>query len=137
MHEWALAEAVLDSISEHAGEGKVLKVRVRFGELQRVDPEIFRTGLEALGSRYPFDPSVVQIEVEGAEFRCNRCRHLWKLAGMSDLDEVEQEAIHFLPEASHVYLRCPECGSADFEIVAGRGVSIAEIEVETGAEGPR
>jgi hydrogenase nickel incorporation protein HypA/HybF len=137
MHEWALAEAVLDSISEHAGEGIVTRVRVRFGELQRVDPEIFRTGLDALSSRYPFDPGVVEVEVERAGFRCVGCGNEWTLDDVSGLDDVKEEAIHFLPEAAHVYLRCPECGSADFEIVAGRGVSIAEIELETSGETSR
>jgi hydrogenase nickel incorporation protein HypA/HybF len=43
---------------------------------------------------------------------------------------VEREAVHFLPEAAHAYLRCPRCGSVDFDVAAGRGVSIVSIELE-------
>ena len=38
--------------------------------------------------------------------------------------------IHFVPELAHAYLRCPDCSSADFEVLGGRGVSIDAIEGE-------
>ena len=40
------------------------------------------------------------------------------------------EAIHLLPETIHVYGRCPSCGSPDFEVVRGRGVSIGSVRGE-------
>ena len=44
--------------------------------------------------------------------------------------EQEREAIHFLPESAHAYLRCPGCGGPDFVLAAGRGVSIEAVELE-------
>ena len=46
------------------------------------------------------------------------------------INEDESESIHFIPEAAFVHTRCPKCGSPDFEITAGRGVSITQIKGE-------
>jgi len=46
------------------------------------------------------------------------------------LNEDESEAIHFIPEVAFVHARCPKCGSPDFEIMTGRGVSITSIKGE-------
>jgi hydrogenase nickel incorporation protein HypA/HybF len=48
--------------------------------------------------------------------------------GDMDIEDDIKEAIHFLPEAVHAYISCPNCGSFDFEIVGGRGVYIRRIE---------
>jgi Zn finger protein HypA/HybF involved in hydrogenase expression len=47
--------------------------------------------------------------------------------GCRDLDEAQSEAIHFIPELAHTYLRCPACASPDFEVVRGRGVWLAQV----------
>ena len=39
----------------------------------------------------------------------------------------EREAIHFVPESAHAFLRCPACKSPDFEISKGRGVWVERI----------
>jgi hydrogenase nickel incorporation protein HypA/HybF len=46
------------------------------------------------------------------------------------LDEDETEAIHFMPEIAHIYIRCPQCKSPDFDIIQGRGVQVGVIEGE-------
>jgi hydrogenase nickel incorporation protein HypA/HybF len=46
---------------------------------------------------------------------------------LRSLDEEAREAIHFLPEAAHAYIRCPKCGSPDFEILSGRGVWLESV----------
>jgi hydrogenase nickel incorporation protein HypA/HybF len=46
------------------------------------------------------------------------------------IKDDEAEAIHFIPEVAFVHARCPKCGSPDFEILKGRGVSIASIKGE-------
>ena len=43
---------------------------------------------------------------------------------------MESESIHFVPELAHAFLRCPDCDGADFEVVAGRGVVLQELEGE-------
>jgi len=43
------------------------------------------------------------------------------------MDEETSEAIHFVPEMAHVYIKCPSCDSPDFEVLEGRGVILASI----------
>ena len=136
MHEWALAESVLESVKNHLNEQKqgkdfqVKSVNILFGELQEIDEEIFRSGLNILLADYPFDEDVIHIESDPALFGCNFCKKEWALQNQAGLSEDEREAIHFLPEAAHVFIRCPGCGSPDFRVIKGRGVSIASIVLE-------
>jgi hydrogenase nickel incorporation protein HypA/HybF len=133
MHEWALAEAVVSSVDrivqEHEGR-RVLAVRLRVGELQRIEMEVFRQGLAIHLEERPYGIEVFQFESDPASFLCNRCGHRWLLESVEGLGEEELEAIHFLPEAANVYLRCPSCGSPDFGLSAGRGVRIASVDLE-------
>jgi hydrogenase nickel incorporation protein HypA/HybF len=135
MHEWALAEAVIATVdrirAEHGGR-PVLAVRVRIGELQKIDREAFGTGLAMSLEGRPYGPEVFQLLTEPASFRCRACGREWRLDDRPELGEEEREAIHFLPESAHVYMRCPGCGSPDFELIAGRGVAIDSVDLERG-----
>ena len=136
MHEWALAEAIVRTVAQQAaqqGIRRVLRVQVQIGQMQQIRPETLeRLVREVVAQEYP--------QVSGADFRfrivptrlsCRRCGHRWPLAeALEALDPDAREAIHFLPELAHSYLRCPECGSPDFQMEEGRGVTIATIEGE-------
>jgi hydrogenase nickel incorporation protein HypA/HybF len=133
MHEWALAEAVIATVEKLRGQNggrPVLAVRLRFGELQGIEPEAFRAGLEAALGNLPYGPGVFQFLQEPAAFQCRACGHRWLLAAAPGIGAEEREAIHFLPESAHAYLRCPGCGGPDFELAAGRGVSIESVEFQ-------
>jgi hydrogenase nickel incorporation protein HypA/HybF len=132
MHEWALAEAVVATVEKirRENDGRpVLRVRLRFGELQNVDLEAFREGLAAALAGLPYGAAAFHFLYEPAAFRCRACGRLWPLADSPGIGPEEREAIHFLPESAHVYLRCPGCGSPDFELAAGRGVLIEAVEL--------
>jgi hydrogenase nickel incorporation protein HypA/HybF len=133
MHEWALAEAVIATVRRHSdehGEAVVRSVTVAFGELQKVDREVFRTGLQMLLKGEDLDETVFCYEQEAASFHCNACERRWGFEDLEDMGEDEREAIHFMPEAAHVYMRCPNCGSPDFRVVGGRGVTVKSITME-------
>ncbi len=136
MHEWALAESVLESVRREAAGRRVTRVDLRFGELQQVDREIFAAALEALAPQASLDPSVFEVTADPAAFTCRRCGRTWKLAESGRLSPEEREAVHFLPETALVFDCCPGCGSTDFAITSGRGVSVAAIEVEDPGAGP-
>ena len=70
------------------------------------------------------------LETEPAGFRCRPCGHSFALAETRETAADEAEAIHFIPELAHAFLRCPGCGSPDFEVVAGRGVVLQTLEGE-------
>lgn len=129
MHEWALAEAVLDTVkkkTEDTTPGGV-RVTIRFGELQSIDTEVFQEGLRQLaaGDDGP-NMDFVFLE-EPARFSCSVCGHAWAFSEC-ELDEATREAIHFLPEVAHTFVSCPDCGSADFRVTSGRGVAIESVE---------
>jgi hydrogenase nickel incorporation protein HypA/HybF len=132
MHEWALAEAVLESVARETPAGaRVAAVTLRMGELQAIDAAVLLDGIRTLAPDYGIEGDSFSTEVEAAVFACIACGARWSLAGVEAVDADAREAIHFLPEACHSYVRCPSCGSRDFSVLAGRGVTIAAIEVES------
>jgi hydrogenase nickel incorporation protein HypA/HybF len=136
MHEWALAEATVEAVRREAGGRRVLGVQLAFGELQQVDRDVFGAAVAELAAASGIAPDVFTVDVEPARFSCRACGLGWTLADVPGLAEGEREAVHLLPETAHAYVRCPGCGSVDFDVAAGRGVSIVSIELEEpGAEG--
>jgi len=136
MHEWALAEATVETVRREARGRRVLGVRLAFGELQQVDRDIFLAAVVDLAPDAGIDAAAFTIEAEAARFACRSCGRAWPLADALELDDARREAIHLLPEAAHAYVRCPGCGSADFDVTAGRGLTIVSLEVEeAGAPG--
>ncbi len=130
MHEWALAEATVEAVRREAAGRRVLGIRLAFGELQQVDRDIFAEALTDLAQAAGIDAAAFEIADEPARFACRACAATWAFADVPTLSGGDREAIHLLPEAAHVFLRCPRCGSVDFDVAAGRGVSITGIDVE-------
>lgn len=130
MHEWALAEAVVETVRREAGGGRVRRVDLRLGELQQIDRESFDFALRELAAESSMGSAAFVVSSDPARFRCRRCDHAWGFEGAGALSREKLEAIHFLPESAHAYASCPTCGSVDFDITAGRGAWIAEIEYE-------
>ncbi|MCS6936423.1 MAG: hydrogenase nickel incorporation protein HypA [Candidatus Bipolaricaulota bacterium] len=134
MHEWALAEAVVATAKRAAREQQLRRVTgitVRLGELQQIEREIFKFALEQMLAHEDAlvrDAKVV-VERESARFRCRVCHREWDFQA-EELGSEIAEAIHFIPEVAHAYLRCPSCRSPDFDVMAGRGVWLASLEGE-------
>jgi hydrogenase nickel incorporation protein HypA/HybF len=129
MHEWALAEGVVktaDKFAEDQGIDDVTEVKMMIGELQQVEHDIINFALDQLRTRRLKDAKFV-IESVPARFKCRKCSNEWQLE-TKKLDKETGEAIHFVPEMAHVYLKCPSCGSPDFEVTEGRGVWLASIK---------
>jgi hydrogenase nickel incorporation protein HypA/HybF len=129
MHEWALAEAVISAASEVAGkEGlmEISEVKIRVGELQQVELEILEFALSQLKTA-KLKNAMFKIENVKAKLKCRSCGAQW-VFNKERLDKATVEAIHFVPEVAHTYIKCPKCGSPDFEILEGRGVWLESIK---------
>ena len=129
MHEWALAEAVISTASQFAekeGLKEITEVKIKVGELQQVELDIFEYALSQLRTE-KFKHAKFTIETVQAELKCRVCGYQWPFR-KEELEEEVQEAIHFIPEIAHTYIKCPKCGSPDFEIVKGRGVWLESIK---------
>ena len=135
MHEMALAEGVLATALGLAREREqpVVKIIVKIGQLQQISTETFRDCLDLFRPKDEplLSQARIQLDTEPATLTCRACSHAY---GLGDLPgkpgESELEAIHFIPELAHSYLRCPRCASPDFDVTKGRGVWIEAIEVE-------
>ncbi|MEW6755498.1 MAG: hydrogenase nickel incorporation protein HypA [Candidatus Latescibacterota bacterium] len=132
MHELALAEAVVTAALEAArqqGMQRVARIGVSIGELQQIEREVFAQALrECMPAAHPELAGVgFELRPVAARLRCRSCTRSFGLAECP-VDGEESEAIHFLPELAHTFLRCPDCGSPDFEVVEGRGVWLDCVE---------
>lgn len=134
MHEWALAESILSATLEEAEKEKLKtidEIKIGIGELQQIERDIFEFALEEIikSQDNKLKNVKISIETEKSTLKCKSCEHTWKFCDMKKkLNEDESEAIHFIPEVAFVHTRCPKCGSPDFEITTGRGVSIISIK---------
>ena len=129
MHEWALAEAIISSttqIAQKEGLKEVREVKIKVGELQQVELDILEFALSELKTA-KFRNAKFIIEVVKAELKCRVCGHTWFFS-KNKLDADSSEAIHFVPETIHAYIKCPKCGSPDFEVIEGRGIWIESIK---------
>jgi len=129
MHEWALAEAILKSAKEIAEKEKlkeVTEVTIRVGELQQVESGILRFALSQMKTEL-FKNGKFRILKAKTTLKCRVCGITWQFSN-EKMDKETAEAIHFVPEVAHTYIKCPKCGSPDFEIVSGRGVWLENIK---------
>jgi hydrogenase nickel insertion protein HypA len=134
MHEFALADAVVRAAqqeAQQAGIDRLERIAVKVGRLQRISRELFEFSLTEVMPAVAPELSGVEIEIEeeAVLFRCRVCALEFGEAEIADSDdEAVAEAMHFVPELCHAFIRCPGCGSPDFEIVAGRGVTLELVE---------
>ena len=129
MHEWALAEAILTSAKEIAEKEKlkeVTEVTIKVGELQQVESGILRFALSQMKAEIFRNAKFLILKAK-TTLKCRVCGTVWQF-NIKKLDKSTAEAIHFVPEVAHAYIKCPKCGSPDFEIVSGRGVWLENIK---------
>jgi len=136
MHEWALAESIITTALDVATKEKLKKIteiNIQIGELQQIEQDIFEFAIKEIIKSYKnkLENVKIRIETDESKLKCVSCGHEWKFGDMKKkLTEDESEAIHFIPEVALVHARCAKCGSPDFEIITGRGVSISSIKGE-------
>ncbi|MDR0797154.1 MAG: hydrogenase nickel incorporation protein HypA [Nitrososphaerota archaeon] len=129
MHEWALAEAILTTaaqIAEMEQLREVTQVTIRLGELQNAELGTLKFAINEIKSDL-FKNAKFRFFRAKAELKCRVCGNCWQFK-KEKLDDVTIEAIHFVPEVAHTFIKCPKCGSPDFEIVSGRGIWFDSIQ---------
>ncbi|MGF3585358.1 MAG: hydrogenase nickel incorporation protein HypA [Thermoplasmatota archaeon] len=134
MHEWALAESVITAAFEAAKKEKLKQIKqitINLGELQQIEQDIFKFALNEIKKTHSkkMMNTKFRIKTEKTVLRCKNCENTWTYQNMKKkFTEDESESIHFIPEIVFVHARCPKCGNPDFEIIKGRGVTIASIK---------
>ena len=137
MHEWALAEAVIETVLKYIPSTEEnIEVCIEVGELQQIDLDIFEYALDKLKEEKNIPSIHFKIVVIKALLKCRRCSFEWTLDDIRNSLGVEElEAVHFIPELIHALSRCPRCNSMDFDIVEGRGVRIGYLKTTGGDSG--
>ncbi len=120
MHEISIAGAIIDAVLDAAKKNEAKKVEEVFleiGELTALNPEqlkfIFETisaGTAAEGARY-------NIEIVKPLINCKKCSYNGPI-------EFFEKLHFFLP-----IIKCPKCGEADIDIIAGRECCVKKIKI--------
>jgi hydrogenase nickel incorporation protein HypA/HybF len=105
---------------------EVTEINIKVGELQQIELDILEFALSQLKPA-KFKNAQITIKIEKAELKCRICGHQWVFS-KEKLDKDSAEAIHFVPEIAHTYIKCPKCGSPDFEVLQGRSVWLESIK---------
>ena len=142
MHEWSLAEGLIQSLIDYAKNENLLKideVDISIGELMNIDLDVFKEALKSIMSISGLSDTNVNIVIEKVSFKCKRCNYAWNLSEVThqlrerlgDVGIMEPEGkespLHFFPELVSVFVNCPKCGSADFQVISGNTIKVLKI----------
>ena len=112
MHELAITQGIVDTVLERTGTARVAKVNIRVGRLSGVLPDALTFCFELVTAGTSLQDAVLEIEQPEGRARCRTC-----------------SSNFVLPD---LILLCP-CGSADVEVLAGRELAIASVELAAAA----
>ena len=108
MHELAITQSVVDTITERTSGARVTLVRLDIGKLSGVVPEAVAFCFELVADGTPLHAARLEINEPAGRARCRSC------AAEIGLDQF--------------ILLCP-CGSADVEVLSGQELAIRSVEV--------
>jgi hydrogenase nickel incorporation protein HypA/HybF len=108
MHELAIAENVLETITARTADRKVHAVRLEIGKLAGVTTDSLRFCFELAAAGTGVDGAVLEIVEPAGRARCQACSHEFAL--------------------NDLILLCA-CGSSDVRVLAGNELRILSVEV--------
>jgi hydrogenase nickel incorporation protein HypA/HybF len=108
MHELAITQTVVDTISERFGDTRVLAVRLEIGKLSGVLPDAVRFCFDLVTEGTTVAGARLDIDEPAGRAACRTC------GGEFDIAQP--------------ILLCP-CGSADVEVISGGELRIFSVEV--------
>jgi len=108
VHELSLAGAVIDTVERHAAGRRVTAVYLRVGHLRQVVPDSLAFYFEHVARGTVCEGARLEQELVPALLHCD-CGNEWTLD-----DPV---------------FRCPACGEAGAEVVAGEEFLVESIDV--------
>lgn len=115
MHELAIAQSLLDIITEEGrkhGITRVTTIRLQVGAMASVVPDSLTFCFELVSKESIAEGAAIEIETTPLIARCPEC--------------------NFEFEVKNQVYRCPKCGNRVSNLVSGRELSIVNIEGETG-----
>lgn len=115
MHEPAIAQRILDAVTEEAHrrgirENTVRRVSVAVGALRQLVPEALAAAYEALSRDTPFSQSRLDVRIVPLTVRCAACA--------------------FSGAIVPPFFQCPACGATDVTVLTGMELQLEQLETE-------
>jgi hydrogenase nickel incorporation protein HypA/HybF len=110
MHELSVATAVLNTALKHAEDRRVSIVSMRVGALRQVVPDSLRFYFEIVARDTACEGAELELVEITTELKCSDCERRWS------------------PQIPA--FRCPDCGAANVQVLAGEELDVEYIEVE-------
>lgn len=113
MHELSIAEAMIETAiaaAHAAGGGRIVRLRVRVGELSGVDPDALSFAFPVVARGTPAEAAQLEVLRCEARIQCRRCGA-----------PTSGELLNF---------RCAQCGCESAQIVDGRQLCLESLEIE-------
>lgn len=108
MHELAITQSVVDAVTERIGDARVSVIRLRVGRLSGVLPDAMQFCFEMIVAGTALEGAAMEIDEPEGRARCRSCGTDFTLPDL--------------------ILLC-DCGSADVEVLAGRELTVASVEL--------
>jgi len=113
MHEFGIAQSIMQIVLDEARKAnarKVIKVTLNIGELAGVLPESLSFCFEILSKSTIAENATLAINRIPIRVHCSQCE------------------VTFQVRDNHYH--CPRCGKTAMEIVSGRELQIAQLEID-------
>lgn len=113
MHEWSLAQNLLQQVEElrrQHGAARVTTVRVEVGDLAGVEAECLHSAFTWAAEEGPAKGANLELQRVPVTGHCANCQHTFSLP-----------SFHFV---------CIQCGSKQIRIVAGEDLVLKEVVLE-------
>ena len=145
MHELGIAQSIVEyAVSEAKARKatKVSEIQVEVGQLALIEKPLLSNALRMLRAGPLMEGCRFRVRERKASFTCRKCSASWPMKeAMKQLEKVPQDLLvrepdskevplHFLPSLYPAFVRCPKCGSADIEVIAGEDVRIMRVVFE-------
>ncbi len=114
MHEMSITQNVMEIVLEQAKENaaeKVTAVKLRFGKLTSVVPDCVVFYFEQMTPGTIVEGASLDVEIVPLKIRCIQCGE--EFEGEDELD-----------------MACPKCENPFTEVICGREMEVASIEIE-------
>jgi hydrogenase nickel incorporation protein HypA/HybF len=135
MHEWAIAMSVVSSVEKWSLErnSEVKRVFLSIPSLSMLEVEVLLEAFNTIKKESKVCNAELEVRMRDQNFKCRSCGNVFTLNDIRDqLDPVlrdygEENPLHIVPSLITAFVKCPKCGSHDFEVDSS--IRVEGIEV--------
>ncbi|MCC5575826.1 MULTISPECIES: hydrogenase maturation nickel metallochaperone HypA [Microtetraspora] len=108
MHEFGIAEAILDAVEKRAAGRPVQHARIRAGALLRITEPVINQAFAVVSAGSPAEGAHLELVIVPARHTCRTCRHV--------------------TTSDDVFATCAGCGGIDIETEGGDELILESIQ---------